>query len=959
MMQKLLLFIFILAFSMSEISAQQQSIWERYPDYIKNRNAFKRLEWFYRQRSAPNDEIDIKKFNEEKVKLTQQLAIEGKSAQLQWEPIGPVGINAGWPSQWGRISGRTRALAVHPTNPDIVYAGASAGGLWKTTDGGANWNFSGEEFSNNAFGAIAIDPSNPDIVYAGTGESLLGYNPTTYSGDGIYKTTNAGDSWTKIGSPGEKTHVTDILVHPDDPNLIFATLSQGYWHYGSPGTEGVWKSTDAGATWVKAINSVSSPSYELEIHPVDHDIIYAGVGGNGSVPGIYRSTDRGNSWNKIGSGLPGVGTLNKMHFDIAESHPNIMFVIIYSSSPAVTRVYKSVDSGETFTQQSPGNNFGGTYDGGANWYDQGWYDLMIAVSPSNANLVFTGNVELHKTTNGATFAPVRKLGGNTAWDSPMHTDYHKIVFAPSDNNVIYVGCDGGVYKSTDAGSSWFSVNNGFSTIQFYRISSSYFDETRIMGGAQDNGNFMRQQDGDVPWSFVSTGDGMESLFDYTNPNIMYGSTQYGSIYKSTDGGSNIFNVSPPFTDTPAWTVPILMHPTNHEILYTASRVVWRTTNGGNSWTALTNQVTNDAINTMAQSPVNPDNMILAGSGSYTSNPRIRISTDGGFTWTIITGNIPGAKRYVSRVYFHPTEPNTVFIVRSGFGGSKLLRSEDLGSSWIDVSGNLPDIPHNDFMIDPKNTSVYLILNDFGVYMSLDKGENWTYESNGMPIVPAMDFSYYTDGSKRLVRVGTHGRSAFQAELNNIILPVELTSFTANASDGKVTLNWKTASEINNMGFELERSIDNNNFYRIAFIDGHGTTQNIQEYTYIDKINSREIYYRLKQIDFDGSFEYSSIVKVENNVPDNFSVSQNYPNPFNPSTRIIYQLPETGKVKIYITNPLGEVVEYISEPLMDKGTHEFNWNASRISAGIYYYTIEYKSELDNQRYSETKKMIYLK
>lgn len=955
-MNRLLYFITFLFIISSVSFSQQESVWERYPDYIKERNSFKRLEWFYRQRSAPDDFIDINKYNEEKAKLIASIESGGRGTQLEWEPIGPVGINAGWPSQWGRISGRTRALAVHPANPDIVYAGASAGGLWKTTDGGESWNFVGEEFTNNSFGAIAIDPSNPDIIYAGTGESLLGYNPTTYSGDGIYKSTDAGDTWIKIGSPGDKTHVTDILVHPDDSNLILATLAAGYWHYGSPGTEGVWKSTDGGLNWSRALAGINNPAFDLEIHPTNSDILFAGVGGTNSNNGIYKSTDRGENWTRVGSGISS-SVLNKMHIDIAESSPETMYVIVYTSGSGTSSAYKSTNGGTSFTQLSSSHNFGGNYGSGPR--DQGWYDLMIAVSPTDENLVYTGNLELHKTTDGSNFNFVRMPGGSGAWDSPMHVDYHKIVFAPSNTSVIYVGCDGGVYKSTNAGNTWFSVNNGFSTIQFYRLSSSYHNEDMIIGGAQDNGIFLRTADGATPWDFVGTGDGMESVWDYNNPQIAYASTQYGAIYKTTNGGASISTISPNYSDTPAWTVPIIMHPTDSRTLYTASRYVWRTTNSGNSWTAITGQITSDAINTMAQSQVNPDNMILAGSGSYTANPRISVSSDGGFTWTIVSGNIPGARKYVSRVYFHPTESKTCFVVRSGFGGGKLFRSEDLGETWTDISGNLPDVPHNDFMIDPQNTNVYLILNDFGVYMSLDEGENWTYEGSGIPIVPAMDFSYYTDGTKRLVRVGTHGRSAFQAELNNITIPVELVSFTANSVGGEILLTWETATETNNMGFEIERSFDNDSYKRIAFVKGNGTTSEKSTYTFTDNPNQSKVHYRLKQLDYDGKYEYSSVVSVENDIPEMFTVNQNYPNPFNPSTRVQYTIPESGSVKIFITNPVGEVVETIHSGTIENGKHEFMWNASGLPSGIYFYTIEYHSEVSAKSFAETKKMIYLK
>ena len=298
---------------------------------------------------------------------------------------------------------------------------------------------------------------------------------------------------------------------------------------------------------------------------------------------------------------------------------------------------------------------------------------------------------------------------------------------------------------------------------------------------------------------------------------------------------------------------------------------------------------------MSQSLSNPILMILAGSGWFTSNPVIKRSTDGGFTWLDITSNVPGAPRYVSRVLASPVISNTMFVVKSGFSaGNKVYISTNQGVTWTNISGNLPDIPHNDIFVDPMYANHYYVANDFGVYRTTDGGTNWQREGNGMPFVPAMDFSYSNSGGKRYLRVATHGRSAFETDLDNIV-PVELTNFTAQVINGNVELKWTTATELNNSGFDVERSINDGAFESISFIPGAGTTTETQQYFYTDENIYGFLKYRLKQIDFDGHFEYSQIISVNSLANLSFELHQNYPNPFNPITNISYILPSESNV----------------------------------------------------------------
>ena len=765
-MKKLLFLLAFTFFPFTSLISQQTSIWDQMPEEIRERNSFKRFEWFYRQRAIPYDTLSIQTYYSEREKEIQKQNNGGQNSPnaLQWSSLGPTGILSGFPSHWGEMSGRIRGLAVHPTDPNTVYVGVAAGSIWKTTNGGTSWVNLGDNLASLTYGAIAIDPNNPNTVYAGAGEIMYLFGTNIYDGQGMYKSTDAGSSWIHITNGfGSITHFGDLEVSPHNSNFVFAALGSGYWHFGYVGNEGVWRSTNAGSTWTRTLNV--KDAFDVIVHPSNSNIVYAATGGGFTTSGFYVSTDAGVTWTQSNTGLPSTSFIKRMQISLANSSPSTIYALIYDGSGS-PKAYKTINGGSSWSQISAGVQLGGSYDG-TNWGDQGWYDLCIAVNPSNANHVFTGNIELHQTTDGTNFSVKRIPGGTGAWDCPSHVDLHRIVFAPSNNNVVYIACDGGIYKSTDGGNNWSSANKGITTIQFYRIASHPSKHDTLVGGAQDNGNFRTLNGGATAWSFVTTGDGMECFFDHSTPNVVYLSTQNTSLYKSTDYGATVTWLG---SFGGAWVSPFFMHPTNNQWLYTATDDVYRSTNAGGSFSVIANNVTtSDLINTMAQSSVNPDNMILAGSGSFTSSPQVKVSTNAGFTWTDVTGNIPGAQRYITRVVTHPTNANTMYIVRSGFSsGNKIYMTTDLGSSWTNVSGDLPNIPNNDFFVDPANTSHYYTANDFGVYRSTNGGTNWVREGLGMPFVPVMDFSYTVANGNRYLRAATHGRSAFETDLDVIV-----------------------------------------------------------------------------------------------------------------------------------------------------------------------------------------------
>ena len=824
-----LVMLFLLFLTDLSVFAQQASIWDRFPEDMKNQNWFKRYEWFMRPRMFPYDTLPIYTFRAElKKEMEKDRLNKGNSlGNNPWYNIGPAGIISGGPSpHWGVLSGRIRSIAVHPTDPNTVYIATASGGIWKTTDGGQSWNDIANELPSLTYGAITIDPNNPNILYAGGGEIQYGMgDPWTFEGYGVYKSVDGGSSWIQITDGfGSITHFGDIEVSPHNNSLVFAALGSGNYFRGNMSNEGIWRSTDAGLTWSRTLNAVDA--YDIIIHPTDPNIIFAATGGGVTTSGFYKSTDAGLTWNLSSTGLPSASNIKRIQISLANSSPSIIFAVIYQESGSIpTVVYKSTNGGSSWNHISQGVYLGGCYPQN-NCYDQGWYDLCIAVNSSNDQHVLLGNVELYQTINGSDFTVKRIPGGVDAWKCPVHVDIHKIVFAPSNSNIVYIGCDGGIYKSTDAGDTWASVNNGIRTIQHYRVASHPTNPDILISGAQDNGNFRTVDRGATPWEFITTGDGMECFFDYTNPNTIYFSTQYGNLYKSIDLGNTRIWLG---TYNGFWIEPFFMHPTNNQWLYTASTNIYRSTNGGTTFSPIYNNIAAEPVISMAQSTVNPNNMIVCGSISILY---VKVSTDGGFGWTDVSGNIPGDPAIYMRVTCHPTDANTMYLVKTGFSsGNKLYMTTDLGATWTNISGDLPNVPQNDFFINPFITSDYYIANDLGVYKSTNSGVNWIREGNGMPFVPAMDFDYMVLGNTLKLRAATHGRSIYEEDLST---PVELTTFTAIAQNNYAELNWTTATEINNQGFEVQRSKTNSEFVSVGFVDGNGTTTEEHHYSFKDQ-----------------------------------------------------------------------------------------------------------------------------
>ena len=383
---------------------------------------------------------------------------------LQWWSLGPRPIlNEAWSGN-DDASGRVVDIAIHPVDPDIAYVASASGGIWKTVDEGAAWTPLTDELPILNHGCVAIDPTNPETIYVGTGEYT-----TWTTGDGVFRSADGGSTWERIATTEQVgTQCSSLIVDPSDPQRIHLTGNDGYV-----------RSDDGGSTWVNRLPDAAS---DLIMHPQDPSILYLGRHGQG----VYRSTDGGGNWAKLSNGLPASG-ISRIILAIAPSNPNRLYAAINASNAQVKGMYRSSNGGNTWSRVN-----GYTFPG-----PQAWYDLAVIVDPEDEDTVYFGDTPLYRSTDGGvtrdyiTTAP----GGGT-----VHVDIHALTFGP--DGALWVGCDGGMWKSTDRAATWTNLNATLNVTQFYNIALNPLDPAQVIGGTQDNGTAGRELDIE-PWPQVT------------------------------------------------------------------------------------------------------------------------------------------------------------------------------------------------------------------------------------------------------------------------------------------------------------------------------------------------------------------------------------------------------------------------------------------------------------------------
>lgn len=734
---------------------------------------FKRWEWFWEQRVYPTGEFPnpMQIYNESKKLKLQKKAKNIIQAVGDWSFLGPSTNSGGY----GGL-GRVNCIRELPGNSSVLFAGAASGGLWVSTDGGTNWSCNTDDLATLGVTDIVIDPNNTNVMYLATGDGDYG---DTYS-VGVLKSTDGGSTWNTTGLNWTVTQVRTIsrlLMSPSNSQVIYAG-----------GSAGIYKTTNGGSTWSQVFSTSSIK--DMEFKPGTPSTIYA------ARYSVYKSTDDGATWSQLTTGLP-TSNVQRIALGVSSANSEYVYALMSNNTNSgFLGFYKSTNSGTSWTQMSTTPNILGWNTNGGDTGGQGWYDLCMAVSQTNANEVYTGGINIWKSTNGGT-----SWSCMSSWTSSVHADQHDLWFAPGTSR-LYSGNDGGVYKTTNGGTSWSWIGSGLKITQFYRIGNSATNSNLVLAGAQDNGTKKRNG---TTWSDVIGGDGMECIIDHSNSNIQYGELYYGQILKSTNGGSSFGSMTLPSeynSSLGSWVTPYVMHPTNASIIYAGYRNVWKTTNAGSSWTQISN-FTSGSLTVLHVAPSDP-NVIYASTGSST----LKRTGDGGTNWT--SYNLPSAQ-YLTYMAIHKTDPNKIWAAFSGYSsGQKVYYSTDGGANWTNISGSLPNVPVNTIVYQNDYYNRVYAGTDIGVFYKDDNTSDWQEFNTYLPnvVVNELEIHY---GSSR-IRAATYGRGLWEAEIPVTTLtlnPPNLSSPADNATDIPINTSLSWSSVTDATGYTIQYSTSSN------------------------------------------------------------------------------------------------------------------------------------------------------
>ncbi len=711
-----------------------------------------------------------------------------------------------------RISAWVGALAV-PENPGekhkyTWYVGPRSGGVWKTINNGTTFECISDSFNTSAIGDIAVAPSNPEILWVGTGDAFNARS--SYYGNGIWKSTDAGKTWKNMGLT-DAHHIARVIIHPKNPDIVWVAAMG---HLFSANSErGLFMTINGGKTWEKVlyVNDITGV-IDLVVNPVNPEILYAATyekvrsawtyepGGEHSR--IYKSTDGGKSWKVLTGGLP-EGPLGRIGLDIHRSDPDILVAVIQNLNVKPGADPDAEVPFDEFTDHSFDNLIGGeayiTKDGGKRWKrinDPEKTDVSgkaaysfnrIAIDPKNPDKIYIIGAGMYYT-----------LDGGKTWPNGREQDRFRSNFGdnrvfwidPHDPRHIMLGSDGGIYSSFDGGltmNHYYQIPLG----EVYHVEADMETPYNIYIGLQDHETWKAPSNswaGEIsPSDWVITGmwDGMYTKVDPENNRYIYYTTQFGSHHRVDQATGERVPIAPvakegePFYRF-TWTTPIALSPFNSSIIYTGAQYVLRSFDRGKNWEKISPDLTDNdpdkihgkghlrfcSITTLAESPVRAG-VIWAG----TDDGHVQVTTDHGHTWSDVTPALASAgapeSMWVSRVFPSNFNEAVAYISKSGFTDDimtpHIYATNDLGKTWSRVTGGLPEYPVSVIIEDRKNPDLLFVGNDNGVYVSLDKGMNWKPLRANMPPVVVRDLMIHPRENDLIV--GTYGRGAWITDIS--------------------------------------------------------------------------------------------------------------------------------------------------------------------------------------------------
>jgi photosystem II stability/assembly factor-like uncharacterized protein len=680
-------------------------------------------------------------------------------------------------------SGRISDFAVNPDNHSEYYVATSSGGVWKTTNRGVTYTPVFDDQGSYSIGVVTLAPSNSSVVWVGTGEN--NNQRSVAYGDGVYKSEDGGKTWKNMGLKNSE-HISSILVHPTNPNIIYVGAYGPVWNEG--GERGVYKSTDGGVTWtnVKSVSAYTGVN-DLVMDPRNPDVLYAAFHqrmrkvytyiGGGPESALYKTTDGGATWKKLEGGLPG-GELGRIGLAISPVNPDVLYAVVEAGDNK-GGIYRSVNQGASWEKRS-------------SFYTSGNYYQEVTCDPKNVDRIFITD----------TYYKVSHDGGKTVvnlGEINKHIDNHCIWIDPNDTSHLLVGCDGGIYETWDFAGTWHYKEN-LPVTQFYKVSTDNdYPFYGVHGGTQDNlslGGPSRTTSANgivnADWYVTSLGDGFETQVDQSDPNIIYAQSQYGGLNRFDRRSGEYLPIKPIEKEGEAayrwnWDAPLLISQHNNKRLYFGANKVFRTDDRGDSWKVISPDLSRqvdrnkmelmgrvwsvDAIaknqstdifgqtTSIAESKLD-ENLLWVG----TDDGLIHLTTNGGQTWTKID-NLPGvpAMSYVHQIIASLHDKNVAYVCynhhRYGDFKPYVLKTSDMGKTWKPIQSNLP-VRGSVYSIaeDHVDPNLLFVGTEFGVFFSTSGGTSWTQLKGGLPTIAVRDIEIQRRENDLVL--GTFGRGFY-------------------------------------------------------------------------------------------------------------------------------------------------------------------------------------------------------
>ncbi len=690
---------------------------------------------------------------------------------MQWRSVGPANMG-------GRISD----IAVDPQNSYTWYIALATGGVLKTTNNGTTWQAVFDHEPVGSVGAVAIAPSNPKIVWVGTGEAN-GRNSSSW-GDGVYKSTDGGQSWTHMGL-NKTREIGRIVIDPKNPDIVYVAAAGDLWGYHK--ARGVYKTTDGGKTWQHVLNlGPETGAIDVALGPEGSHVVLAAAYSRLRTPwgyrslndrnGIYRSDNDGKTWTHITSGLP-VQEVGRIGFNCSASKPGLVFAVVESDEGGARNLF---DINSKFGGVFVSKNNGLTWKRRSNVAPRGFYFGQIRVDPLNPKNVYVLGFGLSISKDGGRHFKTPGYG------SPgVHPDLHAMWIDPANPAHMLLGNDGGLYVTYDKAKTWQEINN-FAAGEFYEVSVDNRQPYWIYGGLQDNSCWMGPSNSlsypgisNRDWQDINGGDGFYAFADYADPNIVYSESQNGSITRwnrLTNQRRDLSAKAPEgYPDYRFnWNTPMLLSHYNHDMLYVGGSHLLAFTNHGRDWTQispdLSKQIGPRISSNGSGAEVYGTIVCIAESSIKqgeiwcgTDDGNVQLTLDQGKTWTNLTDNLPAKVRnyWVTRIAASRYEPGTAYVSIDGHRSDDLapylFKTTDYGKTWRSITGDLPKHgPIQALQEDPVNPSMLFAGTEFGAYVTWDGGNHWSKLGDNLPTVAVDDLALQAEDHALVA--GTHGRS---------------------------------------------------------------------------------------------------------------------------------------------------------------------------------------------------------